>query len=450
MTTGSDTDTDTDADTDDPSTHDDHFIEGGGSTGGPVDGLFVMWLVDDPGGDPIAGARVMIVDDEESAVTGETDDDGRVVFEDASLEGPLDVHVLAEGYPAGSLFGVDATYVTIERQRSDHDPACETVTLAGTADGMGNVPDPSGPGIVKMAIVRHGLPIEELESGEYEEIEQEEVDGKPVNVVVPASGSLSWSLETYTATGALWGIAGLMDTSAQVFTATHLALAPGFDPQADSGEDPVLEFSIPLEETLEIALQGGPDGVEILRATALCDLGEDGSVAIPSLSTGASTATQLFLPDLDAAPLSDAGIEIIVFGALDDEDDETSCGRIYRGDDLVPWPGSLAVDDMFGWPTDLLFDGQSLAVTMPAGIDHFSVVATDEQEREIWTAAVWAPPADTVPLPPFPEDWGFEGIPSQDLELEASAIAFDGDINEMVFDDIRDSLTGFSEGYLSL
>ncbi len=108
-------------DTSDPAIHDQYFIEGGGTTGGPVDGLFVMWFVDDPSGDPVVGIRVMVGNDPETALTGETDSDGRVVFEDESLVGPIDVHFLAQDYPVGSIYGLNASYVTIKcRRKCEH------------------------------------------------------------------------------------------------------------------------------------------------------------------------------------------------------------------------------------------------------------------------------------------------------------------------------------------
>jgi hypothetical protein len=434
-------------DTSDPANHDQYFIEGGGTTGGPVDGLFVMWFVDDPSDDPISGIRVMVGNDPETALTGESDSDGRVVFEDESLVGPIDVHFLAQGYPVGSIYGLNASYVTLERQKSDYDPQHPTITIAGSISHLDNVPDPTGPGEFKMAIIRHGLPIEELNTDEYDEIKQEEIGGMPVNVVAPAMGSTSWSLETYQVTGALFGFAGVFDSSTKAFAVTHVAIETGFDPTADLTEEPVLDFTIALEDTVEITVENTPSMVEELGASIVYDFGEDGAIGVPTFISTTGNTISLAIPPVTDEPFASAGLEMMVFGALADNDDGPYAARIVADPTLTSGISTFTVDDMIGWPDDLSFDGATLQVTMPGGADSFSVSATDDDMR-VWGAAVWTPPKDTVAVPAFPEEWGWEGFSSLSLNLEVSALTLDGDINEMVFDDFRDSIESFSENYL--
>ncbi len=434
--------------TDDPAAHDQYFIEGGGTTGGPVDGLFVMWLVDDPSGDPIADTRVMVGNDPDTALTGETDSGGRVVFEDESLAGPIDVHFLAQGYPVGSIYGLNVSYITLERQKSDYDPQHSTTTITGTVSGMENVPDPPGPGVFKMAVIWHGLPIEEVHTDEYDEIKQEEVSGIPVNLVAPAMGSISWSLETYQVTGALYGFAGLFTSSTKEFAVTHIALEAGFDPTADLTDEPVLDFSIALEDTVEITVENTPSMVEEIGASIIYDFGEDGAIGVPTFIPTTGNTISLAIPLVADEPFASASLELMVFGALADDEDGPSTVRIIGDPTLTSGISTFTVDDMIGWPGELSFDGATLQVTMPDGANHFSLSATDNDDMKVWGAAVWNPPRDTVEVPVFPGEWDWDGLPSSSLDFEASAIVYNGDINEMIFDDFRDSLESFSESYL--
>ncbi len=435
-------------DTGDPIDHDQHFIEGGGTTGGPVDGLLVMWFVDDPSGDPIVGTRVMVGNDPDTALTGETDSDGRVVFEDESLTGPIDVHFLAQDYPVGSIYGLNATYITLERQKSDYDPQHPTITIAGSIGELTSVPDPPGPGVFKMAVIWHGLPVEETYTGEYDEIKQEEVSGMPVNVVAPAMGSTSWSLETYQVTGALYGYAGLFNASTKEFTVTHIALETGFDPTADLTDEPVLDFSIALEDTVEITVENTPSMVEEMGASIIYDFGQDGAIGVPSFIPTTGNTISLAIPPVADEPFASADMELMIFGALADKEDGPTTVRIIADPTLTSGISTFTVDDMIGWPDELSFDGTALQVTMPEGAKTFSVGATDGDDMQVWGAAVWNPPLGAVAVPVFPEEWGWEGLPDSSLDFEASALALNGDINEMIFDDLRDSLESFSENYL--
>jgi hypothetical protein len=436
--------------TDDPADHDQHFIEGGGTTGGSVDGLLVMWFMDDPSGDPIVGTRVMVGNDPETSLTGETDSDGRVVFEDESLTGPVDVHFLAQDYPVGSIYGLNAAYITLERQKSDYDPQHSTITIAGSIDELENVPDPPGPGVFKMAAIWHGLPVEEVYTGEYDEIKQEEVSGMPVNMVAPAMGSNSWSLETYEVTGALFGYAGLFNPSTKEFTATHIALELGFDPTADLTDEPVLDFSIPLEDTVEITVENTPSMVEEMGASIVYDFGEGGAIGVPTFIPTTGNTISLAIPPVADEPFASADMELMIFGALADDEDGPSTVRIIADPTLTSGISTFTVDDMIGWPNDLSFDGVALQVTMPDGANQFSLSATDGDDMQIWGAAVWNPPSDTVAVPVFPEEWSWDGLPDSSLDFEASALVLNGDINEIFFDDFRDSLESFSESYLKV
>ena len=133
-----------------------------------------------------------------------------------------------------------------------------------------------------------------------------------------------------------------------------------------------------------------------------------------------------------------------------DDEDGPSTVRIIADPTLTSGISTFIVDDMIGWPDELSFDGAALQVTMPEGANQFSLSATDGDDIQIWGVAVWNPPMDTVAVPVFPGEWGWDGLPDSSLDFEALALVLNGDINEIVFDDFRDFLESFSESYLKV
>lgn len=421
--------------------HDQHIVEGGGFTGGPIDGLLVMWFFDEPSGDPIADFHVMVGNDPATALIGSTDAEGRVVFEDDSLQGPVDVHSYREGYSAGSIIGLDATYATIEREPSGYEPPePQTVTFSGSISGFDVVPAPTGTDQVKVAFVNYGLPIEDLLSGDYEEIEQEEVDEMPVNMVVPALGDTDFELVAHRRTGTLFVAAGILDTSVLELQLSHAAMVEGIDPGSDQTEGLELELSVELSEILEIAVDPLSDSYTQVATHVAFDLGENGSVGFGNIGGAAGDPIQIALPS--GPPFDEVGNLLVVHAGQDEETavsepDEYPVGsRLFWDADLSSWMPSHTVSDLIQPPTGLSWDGSALEADVPSDASFFSLEAQDAEGVTSWGALVMASPATPVALPDLPQEWGWSGLPSGEIRFEVSAVRIEGDVNEIAFDDI--------------
>lgn len=446
----------------DAGNYDEHIVEGGGTTGGPIDGLLVLWYFDDPSGDPIEGVRVMVGSDPDTALTGTSDESGQVVFEDSSLSGPTDVHYLHEDYAVGSLYGVNATYVTLTPSVIGYDADPPTVEITGSATGFDTVPEPDNPTTQhRIALVSFGLPIEDLISGDYEEIEQaeDEVYGVPVNMLapdLPAGGKNEFSLEVYERVGTLYTVAGIYDSAADTFTAYSMAIEPGFDPGQDATEDVelALAFEIVEDNTLEVTVDPIPDAYEQVGGHAMFDLGTDGafSMGVPPVSPGEPIAIRL--PDVTAAPFDEAGVFFGVYGGQeveDDYDDYPNAQWIVRDVTIDVAIGSgIEIDDLLEPPVDLSWDGSELSLSMPSGISYGGAHAENADEDVLWGATVYEPPADAIALPDFPADWGWDGLPDGDLRIFSGAAVIEGDVNEMVFDDLWYQLLGSTENVIDV
>jgi len=442
--------------------YDEHVIEGGGTTGGPIDGLLVLWFLDDPSGEPIEGVKVMVGDDSDTALTAVTDADGQVVFEDASLGGPTDVHYLHEDYPVGSLIGVNATFVTLAPSVIGYDPDPETVEITGSASGFDVVPQPDDPSTqFRVALVNFGLPLADLITGDYEEIEQTEDEqfGVPANMLapdMPSGGKNEFSLEAYRRVGTLFAVAGIYDSVADTFTAYGVAIEPGFDPSADTTEDVelALEYEIIEDNTVEVTVDPVPQDLELLGAHVVFDLGADGSISLGVPPTSSGGPLELRLPDVTAAPFDEAAVFFGAYGGQDVEDesdDYPNSQRIRRDVTIDVAIGSVVeIGDMLAAPADLAWDGAELALTMPQGISYGGARAENDDEDVLWGATVYDPPAAAVALPEFPADWGWDGLPETGLRIYSGAAVIDGDVNELVFDEMWYQLLAASENVIDV
>ncbi len=397
----------------------------------------MLWYFDDHSDAPIEGVRVMVGDDPDTALTGTTDAGGRVVFEDPSLIGPLNIHSLGDGYPAASVFGLDATFATFTPEIMGWEADAPTAVIGGAVTGLPLIPTP-GAGEMKFAMVFFGQPLEDGYSGDYPAIEQATVDDIPVNAIIPAIAKTSYTLEVYDRIGTLFVVGGIRNPAAQTFDATHLGIVRGFDPGAAEG-DVDLALAVPLPNTFGIEIDPLAGGYGAIRATAVLDFGEDGTVSWSgNLVDGpvASVAT----PDLSSGPLADAGIMIAAVAQQPYDADAEEWETYPRGrrlvrdlpdlDDNTGTP--LLVGDLVAGPSDLLWSG-GLEATWPAAA-YGRVEVTDADGLDVWIANLFGEPLEQVPVPDLPADWSWPGIPAS-IEILATASVLDADLNEMAFDD---------------
>jgi hypothetical protein len=360
------------------------------------------------------------------------------------------------------MYGLNASYVTLTPSVIGYDADPDTVTISGGATGFDAVPEPDDPMTQhRIALVNFGLPIEDLLTGDYEEIEQEDdpTFGVAVNMLapdMPYGGKNEFSLEVYERVGTLFAAAGIYDTVAETFTTYAIAVDPGFDPSQDPIEDVevALTFEVVPENTLEITIDPVPEPYEQVGGSVFFDLGADGSFSfgVPPVSPG--DPAEIRLPDVTTAPFDEATVLFSAYGGQDVEDDEDNYPygqRWVRDVTLEAAIGSgVEIDDLLEPPTDLSWDGTELSLSMSDGISYGGARAENEDEDVLWGATVYDPPKDTIALPDFPADWGWNGLPEAGLRIYSAAGIIEGDINEAVFDELWYQTLGGTENVIDV
>ena len=114
-----------------------------------------------------------------------TDDEGQCVL--TGIEGPIEVHIAADAYGTASVYGLNATYFSVNLKPLVTD-APQVLTLTGEVSGFDSIPD-TGANEVKVAIVQHGLAVEVDNRGDFPELSQPDKEGQdlPQNMTFAAA-----------------------------------------------------------------------------------------------------------------------------------------------------------------------------------------------------------------------------------------------------------------------
>jgi len=450
---GSDADADGDADTDGDA--DLSFVDGGGTTGGPIAGLLQVWVVDDISGEPIGGAKVMVGSDAADALLGETGADGGALFEDASLDGPVDLHVLADGYALVSMYGLDASSLTLSMRVADYQPpAPTTVVISGTVSGLDQVEDPTGPNLIKMATVSYGVPLLTAREDELEPIEQGETGSLAPNLVVPGVKD-TFAIEAHARKGVLWAVAGVYDTVNEEFEQRYLAVVPGFDPAVEdvTGVDLALDTALSSKTVVQVSAVA-PE-YEVITSYFAYDLGDEGLLAIGGFTNDTARDVVMHLPEPSTAPLADAEVSFVTRAYQKQVQGGTTADE-YPTATVFDWgygtpadiPAAMGVDDLPPPPSKLAWDGAAVSFAVTGAPSYASFGMQTEDETRLWGVTILSPGEEnTVTLPALPDAWGFPGLPAG-FELRASASWIDGDLNDIAFDAIIDIALAHSESFL--
>ena len=97
----------------------------GGLSGGPIQGVLNVTVVDAGLGVRLPGALVLVGEDPDTAYKGFTDANGQITFSGRELQGPVTVHAALKCYEKGSIVAFDARDVTLFlRSNLGADPDC--------------------------------------------------------------------------------------------------------------------------------------------------------------------------------------------------------------------------------------------------------------------------------------------------------------------------------------
>ncbi len=119
-------------------------IPGGGISGGAVDGVVNLYVIDDASRMPVSGATVRV-----GTVDGTTDATG--LFVANGVTGKQDVVVTAEGYRSVLWIGANGANMTIDVNKAN--PPLPQATLSGSITGFAQLTVP--PGHLKAAFVTY-------------------------------------------------------------------------------------------------------------------------------------------------------------------------------------------------------------------------------------------------------------------------------------------------------
>lgn len=284
------------------------FIEtfdanGGGLSGGPVDGtLNVTVVADGAVSNVIPGALVMVGNDPTTARRGTTDNRGSITFSAADLKGPLTVHASAHCFCRSSIVDLDARDVTIFLEPSS-DPSCAadgdfgagTKQLAATVSGELIFPgheefDVNTWEIIPKPKVNEERVVYVMTTQATYDARRIPPDGGPgdisrlteANAIAGKRGYL-YHITSRPAGLAVFALGGLERTDTREFTpyvmgiAHNVVTSPG-----EEARDVDMTMTITLDRELGVTLSDLPsadtEGLDEFRVRAHVDLGGEGLI----------------------------------------------------------------------------------------------------------------------------------------------------------------------------
>ncbi len=426
-------------------------IEGGGAGGGAIDGSLTVFAVDEESGDPIAGAGLLLANGEGWTATAETDDNGRADLEQQDLEGPLDLHVLADGYVLESVVGIDAAWVTLplrpEQGLSEHAQAM----IAGELRGVDQLPEVAGTEH-RTFVVGWGPPLESLLSVR-EPLRTGPEESSPINI---DQYGASFGLQVKPEPGALYAIAGTAQTwgnddpDDDVYDWRLAGVVTGLDPSPATTLNGVeIELDIFLGTETHVDLGSPPSAYATADVQLLADLGGEGTLWLK----GRPTSNH----DLFPAPALEGPLEgglPLAIGRCDQQltvedggwsPESMPAGRMYARD-LESFIGWSETDPYVLWPlppppAQLWWDGQKLGCLPHSGTDVGGFSISDGETLELWRVTVIGELPDELPFPDLPEQWSFDGIPQSGVTVRAWTAKMSADPNDWSYSEFAASIS---------
>jgi len=355
---------------------------GGGVGSGEIDGEINVFVTDSASGDPIEGADVRIgAADAKDPLTGETDEDGLVVFQDPSLSGAQIVTAGAQDYPSATWFGVGGAVVTIPLE-SSATPTVPTATVSGTFTDFDAL-TPSVPGNFLFAAISYST----TEDFDAPENDVQGLQGaNPLNYCLRIPPLLvdpcAWTLVTRTGRMAIYAIVFESDSSGAAFLRGY-AIKRGYDLQANdnlTNEDLVLipgsDMIVPPTITYGTTPAAAPD----VTTLSILHVGDEGQI----FTVGTDVDPSATIPDL-VGNLATATYDIV--GTAADAANGTPQTAIVARD--VDVTMSVDIGQWLGLPENLAETSGEFSFAPVAGASLHAVSFTDVGTGDpLWNVVV--------------------------------------------------------------
>lgn len=411
------------------------LIPGGGATGGSIDGVLYVHVIDGFTQTPVANARVQLGDREVTApVVIMTDATGLATFEDVS--GPQMVTITASGYRTGTVIGLDAVNFTSELEASTA-PAAASGHLTGTILGWDDLPAPAADHLTAGFVVfSQTIDFDDPANA----VQQPGVEPAP-NVCFRTPGvapPCAWELETRVGPQAIAAVIADIDgmgTPAEadnIVTVTGLGIRRGLDVASGQtlGAQDLTILPADGFEDMTIGFEAAPSGLDEVGAFAILRLGDEGQLPL-SFTAASPEAAIVGVPAL-TGELASASYDVFASARS-----ETAQTTIIHPD---AQPGTVAVGPWLATPANPTASGGTYTFQAVPGASVHALEISDAS-GELWSISI-LDDTTSFTLPMLATD----PLPPGELALRVSAVEVEGfDPSDFRVDDVRDALRRTSE-----
>lgn len=394
-------------------------IPGGGTSGGRIAGALAVFVEVERS--PVEGATV-VVEANGASETMTTDAMGLVELEIPGLAPPANVHVFHPDHPFSSVYGLQASVLTIPLQPAEEEQqgtTPEVATISGRIIGLGEIGTSDD---VRIAVAE---PFGESITLVQQEMHENGVQ-KNTAVISPPPGPTveEYSLRFDVRAEGVLVRAGTLDEQQQLQT-THFGLHLGLDAaegESITGTD--IELSHALTQEVEVTATG-PAELTSGYVGSLLELPNESGRLFLAFREGTSATVRY--PELTGML---SGGRVLAFVSLESEDD-TAFGSalvVVGGTDV-----SVSVPALPGVP---MLEGRTLSAVASSGAELHTLEIEDPADgTTLWDVAVLD--GTTANLPDVPA--GFTDPLSGERRIAAVALHIEGvDFQNTRFDDLED------------
>lgn len=415
-------------------------IPGGGTSGGPIQDVLTVFLLDEDDM-PIQGGTILVLHKGEELKL-ESDAEGRVDFwKESGLDSSLSVHAFADGYRFSSFYGGNASVLTInldDGRPNDTTPAVGTVT--GTITGWDLLPANT---MTSARVAQVGAVGEDLADVDQPPrpgtVTPTSPNGSPYNLAINGEAPFpmwsDYSLETDVAAERVFTSAGIFDTGTGEVTFSHVGVSGPVT--VTDGETTMVdvEISHPLDQMVEVSAPN-LTALDTQRALFGLRFGEKGPLlplAFPALMGGSASANGPALTGNFSDALYLAGIQATSDEMVGDEPAKTVFAL--RTSDMT----SFTFDALLTPPDPATATGRSISTNAVNGatVQLFEII--DSDERSHWEVVILGDAIPTVELPAVPA--GLTDPLTGTRIIQAAALDLgDTDVNNAAFEDLEQSV----------
>lgn len=414
-------------------------IAGGGTSGGRIDGVLTVF-VQDQDNMPIADADVLVVQDTARFIA-KTDAEGRVDFNEPGIDGSLSLHIFKDGFQYNSIYGFDASVVTIALSDGvAEEPAAGLVgTVTGTITGWDNLP-PNTMTAARVAQVEAlGNDLDDvMQMARPGTVTPGDPDGTDYNTVIngtdPFPTWTDYSLRADTRASKVYALAGSYNLTTAAFEITHVGVA---DVTITEGQSSMANLALDnaLDQELSVTTPGLPMLDSSVAFFGVTFTDED--ITLP-LAFGELTGTMATAqgPSLSGG-LADAvytvGVQVTSTETVKDEP-KSSVVAIARGTGKT-----FTLENVLSPPAAPTVTGRTMG-TMPVSGASLTVfdLRTSDDDKSLWNIIVLGDKT-TIEVPAVPD--GLTDPLMGSRVLGASVLDFgDVDLNDTAFENLEDQV----------